>query len=112
MRNVLIAGSVILVLGIVSAALFGGRADSEDSKDPGRQKVVYVCTETGRVVTAPAGPVPGINPDTGRATLMPGLYCDKCKKWYASAPFDVAQRNPASRNCPKHRTPMLPNGPI
>ena len=111
MRNLWIAGGVLLVLGVASAALFGGRGDSE-LEDPARQKVVYVCTETGKVVTAPAGPVPGNNAETGRATLMPGLYCEKCKKWYASAPFEVAQRNPASRNCPKHRTPMRPNGPI
>lgn len=94
---------------LTSLAVAGCSGANGDAKDGAT--MVFVCTETGKVITAPPGETPALNPDTGRKTLMPGLYCAQCRKWYPSAPLEVAQRNPASRLCPKHRTPMETKGP-
>lgn len=99
----------LLLLLFASALLVG--CGGGPSGDAAIEPMVYVDTETGKVVQAPPEPTPAVNPDTGKRTLMPGLYCAQCKKWYASAPLEVAQRNPSSRMCPKHRTPMETKGP-
>lgn len=112
MRHLLIGAGAVLVLGLGAAVLWGGRAGPQDANDPARQKIVYVCTETGRTLQGPATAVPAVNAETGRRTMMPGLYCEQCRKWHATAPFEVTQRDPASRLCPRHRTPMRTEGPL
>ena len=111
-RALIITGAALVGSLAAGAALFGGRETIDDSGDPARKQIVYVCTETGAVSTGRPEELPALNPATGRKTLMPGLYCAKCRKWHPAAPFDVAQRNPASRLCPRHRIPMEPNGPL
>ncbi|MCC7421834.1 MAG: hypothetical protein IT428_16265 [Planctomycetaceae bacterium] len=96
---------------LLAAGLLAGCSDGK-SGHAAIEPMVYVDTETGKVVQAPPEPTPAVNPDTGKKTLMPGLYCSRCKKWYPSAPLEVAQRNPSSRMCPKHRTPMETKGPV
>ncbi len=93
---------VVLLIWLIPPRGEGGAA----ATDPDRNQVAYVCTETGRVVRAAAQAVPATNPETGRNTLMPGLYCAKCKAWHPTAPFEILQRNPTARLCPKHRIPM------
>ena len=74
--------------------------------------MVYVDTETFVAVVAPrSGTVPTINPATGQRTLMPGLYCQVCKKWYpVPSPEQINRQNGAAL-CPKTKTPMIADGP-
>lgn len=94
------------------AGVLPGCSEANVSDAFPKQEIVYVCTETGKIVRGPAQATPAVNPDTGKKTLMPGLYCKTCDKWYPSPPLDVAQRNPTSRLCPKHRTPLEADGPM
>jgi hypothetical protein len=100
--------TLILATGLAASAGCS-QADSEDSaKD---RKMVFVCTKTGAAVVADKQQAPAVNPETGQRTLMPGLYCPKCKKWYPSPPLDVLQRNPNSARCPKTGEPLTADGP-
>lgn len=100
-----------LPLLLLASLMLAGCSDG-GSGGAGVEPMVYVDTESGKVVQAPPKPTPAVNPDTGKKTLMPGLYCAQCRKWYASAPLEIAQRNPSSRMCPKHRTPMETKRPV
>lgn len=55
--------------------------------------------------------VPAKHPETGKNTLMPGLYCPQCGRWYASPPVDVVQRTGSASRCPKGGHAMSPHGP-
>ncbi len=112
MTRLLIPGIALAVLLGAAMLLFGGRDGPLEENDLNRQQVVYVCTETGRPFVMPVAQVPAKHPETGRNTLMPGLYCAQCRAWYPGPPFDVGQRNPNSLLCPKHRVPMVPRGPL
>ena len=106
--NRFLSGALAVTLLMVFAA---GCAQS-NGDDAAGARMVFVCTETGTVIEGRPQPTPAVNPDTGRKTLQPGLYCAACKKWNPSAPLDVAQRHPEARLCPKHRTPMDTKGPL
>lgn len=80
-------------------------------RDDERQMMVFVCQETGEAFALRASNTIETNPKTGKATLLPGLYCDECTKWRISPPLDVLQQNPSARNCPVHKIPMNSNGP-
>ena len=74
-------------------------------------EMVHLCSETGESFTLRAKESPAKNPRTGRFTLMPGLYCPKCREWRASPPLEVLQHNPSARLCPKDKTSMIKDGP-
>lgn len=99
---------------LLAAVPFAGGCGSQQTTDgESPAPIVYVDTRTKAVVLAErTADLPAVNPATGRRTLMPGLYCAKCRKWYPAPPLDVQQRNPASRKCPKHRTPLTADGPL
>jgi hypothetical protein len=95
------------LLWVVALAGCTGERSSDESSD-----VVYVDTRTGAAIVAPASTVlPSTNPTTGEQTLMPGLYCFKCNKWYVSPPDDVLNRNPGGAICQKDGTALTRNGP-
>jgi hypothetical protein len=75
------------------------------------QEVVYICQESGETFLLRAKSASEKHPKTGRPTLMPGLYCEKCGTWRASPPLDVLQQSPSARLCPKDRSPMTTQGP-
>ena len=73
---------------------------------------VYVDLATQKPLMLPVQDhVPAKHPETGKNTLMPGLYCPQCGRWYASPPTDVVQRTGSASRCPKGGHPMSPHGP-
>lgn len=102
--------AALLTLAVVVAVtlLIGGSDAAAETGQP----VVYLCRETGRVVTGPPQPTPAVNPETGRPTLYQALYCPQCQTWRAVPPSQVYGGNPLSHVCPRHRQPMSPAGPL
>ena len=102
---------VVLVVGCgLLIAFLSPRAEVEEDEpapDP-----VYICRDSGRLVSMPFEPAPAVNPDTGKRTLYLALYCDTCKKWHAVPPPDVYRGNPFSYPCPVHHQPMAATGPM
>lgn len=74
---------------------------------PPPRDVVYVCTESKEEFYLPAATPPPVNPKTGQATLVAGMYCDQCKKWYAVPPAEIIGGNQAALKCPVHKTTKL-----
>lgn len=73
---------------------------------------VYFDSESKRAVAADMSPeTPAVNPQTGRRTLLPALYCAKCQEWRAAPPLQELQRNPKARLCPKCKGPLVADGP-
>ncbi len=91
-------------------ALAGDR--SAPVRDEELQTLVFVCSESGETFVMKAKNTTEVNPRTGKATLMPGLYCKECKKWRASPPLSVLQQNPSASMCSTHRIPMTTTGPM
>lgn len=88
-----------------------GCADEAASTVPA--KVVFVDLESKQPVLAPpTGDVPAAHPETGRRTLMPGLYCEHCQAWHAAPPLEELQRNPEARKCPVCGGPQTAEGPV
>lgn len=105
------ARRVVLVLAAV--ALFGGCRAEPAPETGAPTEMVFVDSQTKKVVLAePTDELPALNPETGRRTLMPGLYCSHCRTWHPAPPVEVQQRNPKSRLCPKDGKPLSTNGPI
>lgn len=92
----LLAGALVLVIVISLVATFASFF-GDGSTSGGRKEMHYWCTETKQEVVLspeqmkpgemlpPMGPGGGmqmVNPDTGRATLVPMMQCPKCTKWF------------------------------
>jgi hypothetical protein len=73
--------------------------------------VTYVCSETGKVIAAPAQQEPAVNPETGRRTLLRGVYCAQCAKWYRAPSPEHSSGNPRELRCRIHDAPMTFEGP-
>ena len=101
--------SFVVTAGLLSCAVSCGDASGDE---PAAADVVYLCRETQEIMTASPQPTPAVNPKTGRATLVRGLYCERCKRWRAVPPPDVHPGNPLSWPCPVHRQAMSPEGPV
>ena len=103
------------IAGLLIAARMLYPAFAGDRSSPVRdselQEIVYVCRETGEMFPLRAKASPEKHPRTGRFTLMPGLYCAKCRAWRASPALEVLQQNPSARLCPKDKSPMTIDGP-
>lgn len=85
---------------------------SSDTSAGADADMVYVDTKTFVAVVAPkSGSVPIINPATGQRTLMPGLYCPDCEKWYPVPSPEQINRQKGAALCPKTKTPMIADGP-
>ncbi len=90
-------------------ALAGDR--SAAPRETELQEVVYVCRQSGETFVLRAKEPVEKHPRTGQASLMPGLYCEKCRQWRPSPPLDVLQQDLSARLCPKDRTVMIADGP-
>jgi uncharacterized protein YbaR (Trm112 family) len=96
----------VVLLGIGCGPAVDGTGDAKP-KD-----ALFVDTKTGEVIIAPeATQLPALNPNTGTATLLPGLFCPKCRKWYPTPPIEVLNRNPGAASCPEDKTPLNALGP-
>ena len=100
-----------ITLAILVTTTFAGCGGVEAPTDSNANKMVYVDTETKQAFAGNLAETPAINPQTGKPTLMPGLYCPKCKAWHAVPPLDQINRIPNARRCAKTRIPLVADGP-
>jgi hypothetical protein len=99
----------LLLLLLLSLHGCGG----DTSADTLATQQVYFDRESASAVIADAGlKTPAVNPATGRRTLMPALYCGRCRAWRAAPPLEEAQRNPQARQCVQCRGPLSAEGPL
>jgi uncharacterized protein YbaR (Trm112 family) len=85
---------------------------SETDRNNTDGKMVFVDTETMTAVVAGiSDAVPAVHPGTGKRTLMPGLYCPHCKKWYPAPAPEQINRQPGAALCPRTKTPLVVDGP-
>ncbi len=95
---------------MVALLIIGCSPEQKSVADP--NEMVYIDTVTKTVMTLPVQAViPATHPQTGKKTLVPGLYCPQCGQWYPSPPVEVLQRTASAFHCPKGGHPMSPNGP-
>jgi hypothetical protein len=116
-REVARARTVIAALlataALLGAALWvGGRAAGRGPAGTVGPPIVCVCTETGAAFSVPSQSGPAINPRTGRATLVPAVYCPACRRWYAAPPADHRPGNPRPLRCRIHDVEMTSDGPL
>jgi hypothetical protein len=89
--------------------LFGGATTVPDEL---LQEIVYVDKESGDVFLLRARSSPEMHPETGDPTLIPGMYCEKCKVWKPVGPMELLQTLKVPRDCPIHKTPLSLEGPL
>lgn len=102
----LVAAMGVLGIGGYSAFQWVTRPNTVAAAAPLSPVITYLCRETKKIVRGPRQPVPAINPATGRATLIPALYCHECRKWRAAPPEAMRERMPTGPLCPVHRVPL------
>lgn len=100
----------LLIAGRMLYPVFAGDHSSPVREEELRE-MVHICRESGETFVLRATTSPEKHPHTGKMTLMPGLYCAKCREWRAAPPLDVLHQNPSARLCPKDKTPMTIEGP-
>ena len=76
------------------------------------EEITYLCLETGKVSEGAWQPTPALNPATGKKTLVQGLYCAKCNKWYRAPPPEMVERSPRGPSCPVTGDPLSMEGPL
>ena len=102
-------GAVILAALFAYTFLFRGSTVVAESQ---LQEMVFVDTESGKAFLLRAKASPATNPETGKQTLVPGLYCEKCAAWKAVGSMERLQTGGAMRKCPTHKIPLLAEGPM
>lgn len=78
----------------------------------GSPSTVYVCRNSGDLFIGRGPSGPQIHPETGLATLFPGLYCPQCDDWKTSPPPERLYGHPEWLNCPSCQTPRTFDGVI
>ena len=75
-------------------------------------EIVFLNLETGATEKGEWQPTPAIDPRTGKRSLVQGLYCAKCSRWYPAPPPEMAEHSPRGPVCPKDGTGMSVDGPL
>ena len=102
--------ALIVISGLmIYPVLLGGSSNVPDDQ---LQEVVYVDRETGDTFLLRARSSPEINPDTGDTTLIPGMYCEKCRAWKPVGPLELLQTSRIAHKCPVHKIPLVREGPL
>ena len=94
---------------LVYPLLFGGSSGVPDEQ---LQEIVYVDRESGETFLLRARLSPEYHPETGEPTLIPGMYCEKCRAWKAAGPLEMLQTSRIQPKCSVHKTPLLREGPL
>lgn len=103
--------TVLFVVTLVHVGVVGCGSSTSDGN--AARKTVLVDRETmAPFVLEVSESLPAVNPGTGKRTLMPGLYCPQCHKWYPVPPPDQINRQPDATLCPKTRAQLIPDGPF
>lgn len=98
-------------LGAVLIAAIAGCGSGVPGPTTGNN-AVFVDTVTLTAMVLPvSGALPEIHPETGKRTLMPGLFCPECQKWYPVPAPEQINRQPDAARCPRTRTPLIADGP-
>lgn len=99
-----------LFVGLMASTL--GCSAEKPTTDSTMGLIVFVDLESREpVLDLATTEVPSVNPDTGRRTLMPGLYCPQCQRWHPAPAYDKLQRTPGAATCPTDGTPLTMDGP-
>jgi hypothetical protein len=72
-----------------------------------------VCVDpaTGAAFVVETTIFPAVHPGTGKATLVPALYCSKCAAWHAAPPVEQLHRQRGVAHCPRTGTVLTADGP-
>ena len=97
---------------LCAALLACGCGSDEPAAAEAGQGTAYICTETSEVFAISGNEPKAVNPQTGRRTLAPAMYCERCKKWYPAQPLETLQRMPGASLCPKTGQSMNVAGPL
>ncbi|QEG41473.1 hypothetical protein [Roseimaritima ulvae] len=74
--------------------------------------MMMVDVQSGQTFSLPLPTTfPAVNPETQRRTLMPGLFCSTCQKWYPVPPPDQINRQGQAGMCPRSHGPLTADGP-
>ena len=75
-------------------------------------EITLLNTETGEISRSEWLPTPAVDPKTGKSTLVQGMYCNKCQKWYPAPPREAAERTPGGPVCYRDQTRLSLDGPL
>lgn len=89
--------------------LVGGTTSVPDEQ---LQEIVYVDRDTGETFLLRARSSPETHPETGEPTLVPGMYCEKCRAWKPVGPLEMLQTTRIVPKCPIHKSALLRDGPL
>lgn len=103
--------TVLFIVALVHIGAVGCGSSTSDGNAAGRMVLVDRETMAPFVMEASES-LPAANPETGKRTLMPGLYCPQCQRWYPVPLPDQINRQPDATLCPKTRTQLIPDGPL
>ncbi len=114
MRNLLIALFALIALATGGWTVYRQVQAPPTSVTIGEEpeEITYVCTETGDVSRGEWQPTPALNSRTGRKTLMQGLYCSQCRKWYPAPPPEMVNQQPRGPACPKDGSALTVEEPV
>jgi len=87
----------------------GCTAETESQSD---SLSVFVTRDNSEIYLLPEQPAPARHPNTGSATLMPGLFCERCQNWQAAPPQELWNKMPNGIRCKKCKHPLKPEGPL
>ena len=108
-RYYLITAAVVLAAFVTYPMLFRSSAVVAESQ---LQEMVFVDPGSGKAFLIRAKTTPETNPDTGKQTLVPGLYCEKCAAWKPVGSMERLQTGQAMRKCPIHKIALTAEGPL
>jgi hypothetical protein len=103
---------LLMITALISAGGVGFLWAGSHSGRAAGNPIVYVCTETQEAFSLPPQTVPAVNPNTRRPTLVRGVYCSGCKRWYAAPPTNHRSGNPKPLTCHIHKIAMSYEGPF
>jgi len=105
---------VVLVTAMIGTGLLylSTSGGSPVVPDDQLQEIVYVDSKSGEAFLLRARSSPELHPETGEPTLIPGMYCEKCKAWKPVGSMEMIQTNRFARRCPIHKVPLLREGPL
>ena len=105
-----LAGAAIILAAIAAyPMLVGGKTGVPDAQ---LQLMVYVDEKTEQPFMLRARSSREKHPETGERTLVPSLYCQKCKAWKPIGSMESLQNGRSARKCPIHKVDLVREGPL
>lgn len=108
-RTYLAAAAIILAAIAMYPLLVGGKTGVSDAQ---LQQMVYVDEKTEQPFLLRARSSREKHPKTGELTLVPSLYCEKCKAWKPIGSIESLQNGRSTRKCPIHKVDLVREGPL